>query len=159
MDEQDQKETKKVATIKENKDDKNPRRIIRFILIIVLSLILLLNLIFGIIYFVKNYQKKSQQSTSDSSYVVDEEIPTIYNHMLSYINIERDDLSLDDAKNIVSMQYKDKEVYLTLRCEEHPSFRFAVLQWKYLYSFPFFLAFRITMLCPQEPHFTYPDNG
>lgn len=116
------KEEKKVAIIKSDDNDNKPRKTIRFILIIVLAFILLLNIIFAVIYFIRNYQKSAKESSNENSYVISEEIPSIYNNIISYINIEREDLSLDNAKDIISMQYKDKEMYLTYRCEDHPSY-------------------------------------
>lgn len=122
MDNLEPKEEKKVAIIKSDDNDNKPRKTIRFILIIVLAFILLLNIVFAVIYFIRNYQKSAKESSNENSYVISEEIPSIYNNIISYINIEREDLSLDNAKDIISMQYKDKEMHLTYRCEDHPSY-------------------------------------
>lgn len=123
MDDKEKLEQHKVVYVKVKNEDEDKNRKRRIIIAIIISIFLLIDIILAIIFIPKFFNKKNTSSSKpESSYVVGEDTPKIYNNLLRYINIERSDIGGDDAKSIIALTYTDKNLYVTYRCETHPGY-------------------------------------
>ena len=114
----DNKEEPKVIYVKvDNNDDSKKKR--RLIAAIILCFVLVIDIVLALIFIPKFLNKNN---TTESSYVMDENTSTRYENLLSYINKERTDVSKSEMDKIVSLEFINNKLEISLKNEESPSY-------------------------------------
>ena len=117
-----QDNTKSVTTINtEQKDKKDKRLTLLIVLISVGTIIGVLLIIFAVILGLYRTRKNGSGST-DTSFVVSEDAEDRYANLLSYINKERTSAGLSNATDIVSLDFKNHDLYVSYQNETEPGF-------------------------------------
>ena len=116
-----QQNTNSVTTINtEQKDKKDKHLTLLVVLISVGTIIGVLLIIFAVILGLYRIRKNS--SVSDTSFVVSEDTEDRYANLLSYINKERTSAGLNNATEIVSLDFKNHDLYVSYKNETEPGF-------------------------------------
>ena len=124
IDEFNDEEKKKVTYLQKEEDEKDDWKMGMWIIIFIVGTIfLIIVILIAILVPILMNKNKTSSSSQESSYVIDENTENRYSNLLSYINIERNDLSLSEAKEIVSLQYID-DAYLDVsyKTETNPGY-------------------------------------
>ena len=113
------KEEPKVIYVKVDNDDDNKKKK-RLIAVIILCFVLVIDVVLALIFIPKFLNKNN--TTTESSYVMDENTSTRYNNLLGYINKERNDVSKPEMNKIVSLEFVNNKLEISLKNEESPSY-------------------------------------